>query len=295
MTEMPFIEIDEHSGFCFGVINAIKNAEKALEDKGSKLYCLGDIVHNDQELQRLENKGMKTIAYDEFKELRNERVLFRAHGEAPNIYEWAKERNIKLIDATCPVVVQLQKKILKKYIETKEENAQIVIYGKQGHAEVNGLVGQTNGEAIVISSLEDIEKLDMNRPIILFSQTTQNLKTFGEIVEKIEANIGDGVKFEYQDTICRQVSNRVPHIQEFAKKHELIFFVAGHKSSNGKVLFSYSQKANPRSYHISNISDIKEDMLYPMPKSIGICGATSTPMWQMEDVAKELKRIISEI
>lgn len=288
----PIIEIDNNSGFCFGVINAIKHAEKELSEDNKDLYCLGDIVHNDKEVQRLENKGMRTIDYEGLKNLEGKRVLFRAHGEPPQVYKWAKERNIELVDATCPVVVGLQQKIRRKYQKSRDTDAQIVIYGKKGHAEVNGLVGQTNGDAIVITSLEEVNLLDMSRPIILFSQTTQSLKTFRDIIEKIKSNIKEGVLFDYQDTICRQVSNRMPHIQEFASKFELVFFVAGAKSSNGKVLFSYCQKGNERSVFLSSAEDLTRDMLEPMPKSIGICGATSTPMWQMEGIASRINEIL---
>lgn len=293
MNEFPVIEVDEKSGFCFGVINAIKFAEKELDDN-KELYCLGDIVHNDTEVSRLEKKGMKTIGYEQLKELSNKKVLFRAHGEPPSVYKLAKERNIDLVDATCPVVVQLQKKIKAKYDRSRDVNAQIVIYGKKGHAEVNGLVGQTNGNAIVISNIEEVDLLDMNRPIILFSQTTQSLKTFMDIIKKIESKISDGVSFEYQDTICRQVSNRVNHIQEFASRKELVFFVAGAKSSNGKVLFEYCKKGNPKSIFLSSSEQLKKEMLMPIPKTIGICGATSTPMWQMQEVKEMIMKILND-
>lgn len=288
----PIIEIDEHSGFCFGVINAIKHAERELEETKGALYSLGDIVHNSEEVSRLEAKGLKTIDYEQLKGLRHKRVLFRAHGEPPEVYQWAKERSIELVDATCPVVVRLQHKIRKKYQESRAENAQIVIYGKRGHAEVNGLVGQTGGEAIVLTSLEEISMLDMSRPIILFSQTTQPLKTFRELIERIEQEIDEGVRFEYHDTVCRQVSNRIPNIEQFSAQHELVFFIAGKKSSNGKVLYSYCQKSNPRSIFLSSERDLSPEMLEPMPRSIGICGATSTPRWQMEAVRDRLKEMI---
>lgn len=292
MNIFPIIEVDEKSGFCFGVINAIKYAEKEL-DKSNELYCLGDIVHNDTEVNRLERKGMKTINYEQLKYLNNKKVLFRAHGEPPSVYKLAKERNIDLVDATCPVVVQLQKKIKTKYQSSRDINAQIVIYGKKGHAEVNGLVGQTNGDAIVISNIEEVELLDMERPIILFSQTTQSLKTFMEIIEIIKSRISENVLFEYQDTICRQVSNRVNHIQEFASGKELVFFVAGAKSSNGKVLFEYCKKGNDRSIFLSSSDQLTKEMLMPMPKTIGICGATSTPMWQMQEVKDKIMELLN--
>lgn len=292
MNIFPIIEVDEKSGFCFGVINAIKYAEKEL-DESNELYCLGDIVHNDTEVNRLERKGMKTINYEQLKYLNNKKVLFRAHGEPPSVYKLAKERNIDLVDATCPVVVQLQKKIKTKYQSSRDINAQIVIYGKKGHAEVNGLVGQTNGDAIVISNIEEVELLDMERPVILFSQTTQSLKTFMQIIEIIKSRISENVLFEYQDTICRQVSNRVNHIQEFASGKELVFFVAGAKSSNGKVLFEYCKKGNERSIFLSSSDQLTKDMLMPMPKTIGICGATSTPMWQMQEVKDKIMELLN--
>lgn len=288
----PIIEIDQQSGFCFGVINAIKHAEVALEDNSTELYSLGDIVHNSEEVDRLENKGMQTIDYEKFKELSGKRVLFRAHGEPPQVYQWAKERDIQLVDATCPVVVNLQKKIRNKHAQIKEINGQIVIYGKKGHAEVNGLVGQTNGEAIIVQYDEDIEHIDFSRPVALFSQTTQSLTGFHALIETIRNRMEEGVSFEYSDSICRQVSNRIPHIEEFAGKHEMIIFVAGKKSSNGKVLFSYAQKGNNRSVFVSGANDVTPEMLAPMPQSIGICGATSTPMWQMEEVAARVRQLL---
>ncbi len=289
--EKVLIEIDKKSGFCFGVINAVKQAEKEL-DNSKELYSLGDIVHNSEEVRRLETKGMQTINYEQLEKMQGKRVLFRAHGEPPKIYELAKERNIELVDATCPVVLRLQKKIKKTYLELKERNGQIVIYGKKGHAEVNGLVGQTNGEAIVIQHLEDIEQIDFSRPIALFSQTTQPLATYQKLAETLKERIQEGEYFYFQDTICRQVSNRMPHLQDFAQQFELVFFVAGKKSSNGKVLHAHCLEANPRTIFVSSAEEIKTKMLEPRPKSIGICGATSTPMWQMEEVAERLKHLL---
>lgn len=294
MTFIPNIEIDKQSGFCFGVINAIKHAEQALGDQGKELYSLGDIVHNNEEVERLQKKGMQTIDYTQLKELSGKRVLFRAHGEPPQVYEWAKERNIELVDATCPVVVNLQKKIRAKHNQIKDINGQIVIYGKKGHAEVNGLVGQTNGEAIIIQSDSDIEQIDFSRPVAVFSQTTQSLTGFQDLIEKLRGLMHEGVHFEYSDSICRQVSNRIPHIKEFAEQYDMIFFVAGAKSSNGKVLYSYAKQGNDRSVFVTGASDVSLDMLTPLPKSIGICGATSTPMWQMEEVANRIKELLSE-
>ncbi len=289
--EKVLIEIDNKSGFCFGVINAVKQAEKEL-DAEEELYSLGDIVHNSEEVKRLEQKGMQTINYEQLEAMQGKRVLFRAHGEPPKIYELAKERNIQLVDATCPVVIRLQKKIKKTYLALKPQNGQIVIYGKKGHAEVNGLVGQTNGEAIVIQQIEDIEKVDFSRPIALFSQTTQPLVTYQKLVELFKERITDEENFYFQDSICRQVSNRMPHLQEFAQKFELVFFVAGKKSSNGKVLYAHCLEANPRTVFVSSAEEIETEMLEPRPKTIGICGATSTPMWQMEEVAERLKELL---
>ncbi|WP_329904923.1 4-hydroxy-3-methylbut-2-enyl diphosphate reductase [Porphyromonas pogonae] len=290
--QLPIIEIDEKSGFCFGVINAIKHAEKELEDSSDKLYCLGDIVHNNQEVDRLEKKGMQTINYDTLKTLKNARVLFRAHGEPPEIYKMAQDHNINLVDATCPVVVRLQQSIRNHYQSSREQNAQIVIYGKQGHAEVNGLVGQTGGDAIVVQDIDDLNKVDFSRPVILFSQTTKPLDGFHELINEIERRIEPGVSFEYNDTICRQVANRIPHIQEFAQSHELVIFVAGTKSSNGKVLFGECRKSNPNSIFVSSPEQLTLDMLMPLPHTIGICGATSTPKWQMEQISDRILSLL---
>lgn len=288
----PTIEIDQQSGFCFGVINAVKHAEKQLEKDKKELYCLGDIVHNSQEVDRLQSKGMQTIDYDTFRKLEGKRVLFRAHGEAPAIYQMAKERNIELVDATCPVVLALQKKVRKKFLELEPQGGQIVIYGKKGHAEVNGLVGQTDGKAIIVQYPEDIEQIDFSRPVGLFSQTTQSLTGFLELIETLKGRMQGDARFDFQDSICRQVSNRMPHIQDFASQHELVIFVAGAKSSNGKVLFSYCLKGNERSIFVSSPDELSLEMLQPLPNSIGICGATSTPMWQMEDVAARIRTLL---
>lgn len=288
---MNKIEIDERSGFCFGVVNAIKKAEEELA-KGGILYCLGDIVHNNLEVERLEKLGLRTINHEEFAELKNVRVLLRAHGEPPSTYQIAKENNIEIIDASCPVVLRLQKRIKDKYTEEKGNRTQIVIYGKKGHAEVNGLIGQTDSEAIIIEKKEDLDKLDFHRNICLFSQTTKPLDGFQEIVDVITARIDSNASFEYFDTICRQVSNRMPNIKEFAMQHELIFFVAGEKSSNGKVLFSECKKFNPNSYFVSSPGEIDPELIKE-GISIGICGATSTPRWQMEEVEKRINEIFT--
>src|SRR5690554_5260535 len=289
---MNKIEIDKGSGFCFGVVKAINKAEEELK-KGGTLYCLGDIVHNNVEVERLAKMGLITINHEEFKQLKNVRVLLRAHGEPPSTYQIAKENNIELIDASCPVVLGLQKRIKKKFITKQDEEGQIVIFGKKGHAEVNGLMGQTDETAIVIEKKEDIEKLDFSRDISLFSQTTKPLDGFQEIGELIKSRMKEGATFEFYDTICRQVSNRVPNMHEFAKKHDLVIFIAGEKSSNGKVLFAECKKHNENSYLIHDPDQINPEWIRD-DISIGICGATSTPMWQMEAVAKKIKELIPE-
>ena len=286
---MHKVEIDEGSGFCFGVTTAIKKAEEELA-KGETLYCLGDIVHNGQECERLKKMGLITINHEVFSQLKDVKVLLRAHGEPPTTYQTAKANNITIIDATCPVVLQLQKRIKKEYDTTPpNENKQIVIYGKKGHAEVLGLVGQTQGTAIVIESFEELDKVDLKRDVYLYSQTTKSLEGFREIVTYIKEHISTNASFKYYDTICRQVANRMPNIQEFASNHDLVFFVCGHKSSNGKFLFQECKKVNPNTYQIDNAKEIDTSLLQGV-QSIGICGATSTPKWLMEDC----KRIITE-
>ncbi len=287
---MGKIKIDEKSGFCFGVVNAIKKAEEELE-KGAVLYCLGDIVHNSQEVDRLSKLGLKTINHEEFAKLKNVKVLLRAHGEPPSTYEIAKKNNIEIIDASCPVVLRLQKKIKDKYQNELKNDTQIVIYGKIGHAEVNGLIGQTESTAIIIENKEDLDKLDFTKNICLFSQTTKPLDGFAEIIELIESRMSGNAIFEYFDTICRQVSNRIPNIKDFALSHDLIFFVAGEKSSNGKVLFEECKKYNSNSYFVSSPSQINPDLI-THNLSIGICGATSTPKWQMEEVEKYIRELM---
>lgn len=286
---MSRIEIDKQSGFCFGVVKAINKAEEELKERGS-LYCLGDIVHNNIEVERLEKMGLITIDHEQFKQLKNVRVLLRAHGEPPSTYEIAKQNNIELIDASCPVVLGLQKKIKKRFVQREDDDTQIVIYGKKGHAEVNGLLGQTNESAIIIESKDELDKLDFSRDINLFSQTTKSLEGFFEIGEMIRERMRDGAKLEFYDSICRQVSNRVPNIQEFAVSHDLIFFIAGEKSSNGKVLFAECKQKNPNSYLIHSPDEVDPSLLKD-GISIGICGATSTPMWQMEALAENIAKL----
>ncbi len=255
------IEIDNGSGFCFGVTTAIKKAEEELA-KGERLYCLGDIVHNGMEVERLHEKGLITIDHEQLKQLHDVKVLLRAHGEPPETYEIAKRNNIEIIDATCPVVLQLQKRIKKQY--EGEEQHSIVIFGKNGHAEVLGLVGQTHGDAIVIEKFDDVKQLDFEHDIYLYSQTTKSLDEFHRIIDYI------------------QEANRMPNISTFASQHDVVLFVAGHKSSNGKVLFNECHRVNPRSYQVEKADEINMHW-FDGAESVGICGATSTPKWLMEE------------
>jgi 4-hydroxy-3-methylbut-2-enyl diphosphate reductase len=290
--QQVIIEIDEDSGFCFGVVNAIKKAEEELDEKGG-LYCLGDIVHNSDEVERLAKKGLKIIDHDDLSKLTNTKVLLRAHGEPPATYKVAAANNVEILDATCPVVLALQKRILKAW--TENPKAQIVIYGKKGHAEVNGLVGQTQGEAIVIEHEDEIENIDYSKPIYLFSQTTKSIEGFKKLVDEIKSRMDEGVDFVYYDTICRQVANRMDNIKKFAREHDLVFFVSGKKSSNGKVLFEECKKQNANTYFVSSAEEVDINVLSGKPKSIGICGATSTPKWQMQEVKDKLKNIINYV
>ena len=282
------IEIDNGSGFCFGVTTAIKKAEEELA-KGTTLYCLGDIVHNGMECERLRNMGLITINHDEMRQLHNVKVLLRAHGEPPETYELARRNNIEIIDATCPVVLQLQKRIKTQFDESRnvesgmrnENTPQIVIFGKKGHAEVLGLVGQTQSNAIVIESFDEVTKLDFSRDIYLYSQTTKSLDEFHRIIDYIQSHITSGANFKSFDTICRSVANRMPNISQFATKHDLILFVCGRKSSNGKVLFNECLRVNPNSHLIEDPQEILPEWLENI-KTVGICGATSTPRWLME-------------
>ena len=284
------VTIDVNSGFCFGVVFAIQMAEDELKQSGS-LYCLGDIVHNNMEVERLEAKGLKIIDHEAFAQLKDTKVLIRAHGEPPETYRTAIENNIELIDASCPVVLKLQNRIRNGYEHLGE--GQIVVYGKEGHAEVNGLVGQTNGKAIIVESFEDLDKLDYSRPIQFFSQTTQPTDGFRKMRAEIERRIherGDEnlLPLESNDTLCRQVSNREPQLRDFAAAHDLILFVSGKKSSNGWVLYNVCKEVNPNTYFISSWDEVKSDWFAPESR-IGICGATSTPMWLMEEIATNLR------
>lgn len=272
------IEIDSGSGFCFGVTTAIKKAEEELA-KGTQLYCLGDIVHNGMECERLKRMGLITINHEEMSRLHDATVLLRAHGEPPATYQLAKDNNIEIIDATCPVVLQLQRRIKAQY--ESQPDSQIVIFGKNGHAEVLGLVGQTQGHAIVIEKFEDVMQLDFTRNIYLYSQTTKSLDEFHRIINYIQQHISDGATFQSFDTICRQVANRMPNIKTFASRHDLVLFVCGHKSSNGKVLYGECKSVNQNTYQIEGPSEIDPSWLKGIA-TVGICGATSTPKWLME-------------
>ena len=277
------VEIDEGSGFCFGVTTAIRKAEEELA-KGNELYCLGDIVHNAEECKRLRRLGLVTIDHRQLSELHDVKVLLRAHGEPPETYETAKRNSIEIIDATCPVVLQLQRRIKRNYSlpsEGGENGAQTVIFGKQGHAEVLGLVGQTAGRAIVIENIDDARRLDFQHDISLYSQNTKSLDEFHRIVDYIQTHISPRATFRRFDTICRQVANRIPRIAEFAARHDVVVFVSGRKSSNGRVLFSQCLSVNPRSHHVETAEEIRPEW-FVEALSVGICGATSTPKWLME-------------
>lgn len=278
------VEIDEHSGFCFGVVNAIRKAEQELE-RGS-LYCIGDIVHNNLEVERLKQKGLRTIEHGEFAGLKDCRVLFRAHGEPPVSYEIARGNGVEVIDASCPVVLNLQKMIRKAYESTREEQGQIVIYGKQGHAEVVGLVGQTNGEALVIEREADVEQIDFSKAVLLFSQTTKSLEGFRRIADLLKERGGD--KVVVYDTICRKVANRIPQLREFAGQHDVVIFVSGEKSSNGRQLFAVCREVNARTYFVQRAADVTPEMV-ENAASVGISGATSTPRWIMEEIKHKIE------
>ncbi len=287
------IEIDKNSGFCFGVVYAIQVAEDELE-KSDKLYCLGDIVHNNVEVERLQKKGLVTINHEELKKLKNIKVLIRAHGEPPETYKIAFENNIQLIDASCPVVLRLQNKI-KNEAEILAQKGQVVIYGKLGHAEVNGLVGQTKDKAIVVENIADLDKLDYSQPITLFSQTTKSSEGFYKIQEEIKKRIKlEKIRqnFKVNNTLCSQVSSRDNELKIFSKKHEVIIFVSGKKSSNGKMLYEVCKSQNNNTYFVSNIDELKKEW-FKNVKTVGVCGATSTPMWLMENISEKIKSFSS--
>ena len=280
---MARIEIDKNSGFCFGVVNAIRKAEEELEKSG-RLYCLGDIVHNNSEVTRLQEKGLITIDHDTFARLHDVKVLLRAHGEPPETYRIARENRIEIIDATCPVVLQLQRKIKQSYEQSDPEREQIVIYGKRGHAEVNGLVGQTDGHAVVVEGVEDFDRLDFTKKIKLYSQTTKSVEGLQSVVEEITRRSG-GEPPEYHATLCRQVANRIPTIRTFAHDHDMLLFVYRRIPSKCSVMYQTSLEDNPNTTLLRDLSEIDAAWLVGR-ESIGICGATSTPKWLMEEVAR---------
>lgn len=291
---MAKVTIDEHSGFCFGVTRAIQTAESELIN--GPLYCLGDIVHNGQEVARLEGKGLRTIDYDDLRTLHHARVLLRAHGEPPSTYWIAQQRGCEIIDATCPVVKKLQDRIRACYEQHRNDESlppQIVIYGQPGHAEVIGLQGQTNNTAIVIESAAQLDRLDFTRPIYLFSQTTKSIDGFNSLVESIKSKAerleSRGI-FEYHDTICRNVANRVKELQDFARANDIVLFVGGTKSSNAKVLYNHCVEANPDTFFVSSAEELSEELIKQCraAEHVGICGATSTPFWLMEKVRDKI-------
>lgn len=287
------VTVDDKSGFCFGVTNAIGKAEEILASE-SELYCLGEIVHNDVEVSRLADKGLVTIDHNLLKNINNRKVLIRAHGEPPTTYQQAKANGLEIIDASCPVVLKLQERIRKSYATTLQNGGQIVIYGKKGHAEVNGLVGQTENSAIVVESINDIDAIDFGKPICLYSQTTKSIEGFKALKAEIERRIAetgsDLSTFESHDTICRQVANRQPQLMQFALANDVIIFVSGKKSSNGKVLYEVCRSQNEQTYMVEDENEI-ESSWFNQAQSVGICGATSTPRWLMERVAQHIREI----
>lgn len=286
------VEIDKNSGFCFGVVRAIESAENELKES-DELLCLGDIVHNCMEVKRLKNSGLKIINHEQFKKLKNRKVLIRAHGEPPETYSIARKNNITLVDASCPIVISLQKKIRKGAEEIKSKDGQIVIYGKDGHAEVVGLKGHAGESTVVVSNTDDLDKIDFSRPVRFYSQTTQNLQQFEELKSEIirrmteQNNNSEEIDFKTYDTICRRVSNRAPELENFARKHDVVIFASDRKSSNGKYLFGICRSANSRTHFVANADDLKREWFMDA-HSAGICGATSTPFWVMDEIRKKI-------
>ncbi len=282
------VEIDKRSGFCFGVVNAINRAEKELES-GEPLYCLGEIVHNGEEVERLTKMGLITITYDDLSKLSGERVLLRAHGEPPETYKRASENDIKIVDASCPVVLKLQEKVKKGWEQMQLQNGQVVIYGKRGHAEVIGLIGQTQGNAVVIENISEIESLDFSRPIEIFAQTTKSADEYREISQEISTRMGtdssgNPIHFRSYNSICGQVANRKKELMIFSKNHDVILFVSGKNSSNGKMLYEVCKSINNRTHFVTSASEV-DKLWFANAQSVGVCGATSTPLWLMEQVA----------
>ncbi|RFP66929.1 4-hydroxy-3-methylbut-2-enyl diphosphate reductase [Hymenobacter lapidiphilus] len=285
--------IDKNSGYCFGVEFAIQMAEDELANERS-LYCLGDIVHNRMEVERLHALGLRIIDREQLEEIHDAKVLIRAHGEPPATYELALRNNLELIDASCPVVLKLQNRVKHAFDASNRQQGQIVIYGQPGHAEVAGLTGQTRNQAIIVMTEADLDQVDFTRPVTLFSQTTKSTAGFyhmkSVIEERIKAAGGSLDSFDANDSICRQVSNREPALRIFAQQHDVIIFVSGRKSSNGKALFSVVNQTNPRSYFVENEQELEEAWFHEAD-SVGICGATSTPMWLMERVKGRIEEV----
>jgi 4-hydroxy-3-methylbut-2-enyl diphosphate reductase len=289
------VEIDKQSGFCFGVQNAVEIAEKALL-RGEKVFSLGPIVHNDKEVERLSTLGLASIDHDEFRKLKNCKVLIRAHGEPPETYITAEKNNITIIEATCPIVKRLQSKIRETWLKTKDGNGQVVIFGKSGHAEVKGLLGQINDEGILVSGPDDLRKIDVTKPVYLFSQTTMSVKEYNNLKDILRSKMEENgisepdMNLFINKTICGQVSNREPHLKAFAKKHDTIIFVSGRESSNGKMLYSVCKNINPDTHFVSSPEELEKSW-FNGKDSVGICGATSTPKWLIENI----RDIISNI
>ena len=287
------VTIDKYSGFCFGVVYAIQMAEDILA-KEDQLYCLGDIVHNNKEVDRLKNMGLKIITPDDLKDISDCKVLIRAHGEPPETYTVALKNNIELLDASCPVVLKLQHQIKEGYEDIKEIDGQIIIFGKEGHAEVTGLLGQTKNEAIIVTTIDDLEKIDFSKSIYIYSQTTKSPKAYKAIndviAERVKLSAGENVKYIVHDTLCRQVSGREPQLKQFSKDNDVVVFVSGEKSSNGKMLYQSCKEENDNSYFISDVDEIRSDW-FLLSNSVGICGATSTPLWLMERVSEFISKI----
>ena len=287
------VTIDKYSGFCFGVVYAIQMAEDILE-KEDQLYCLGDIVHNNKEVDRLKNMGLKIINPDNLKDIFDCKVLIRAHGEPPETYTVALKNNIELLDASCPVVLKLQHQIKEGYEDIKDIDGQIIIFGKEGHAEVTGLLGQTKNEAIIVTTIDDLKKVDFSKSIYIYSQTTKSPKAYKAIndviSERVKLAAGENVKYIVHDTLCRQVSGREPQLKQFSKDNDVIVFVSGQKSSNGRMLYQSCKEENDNSYFISDTDEINADWFHGI-NSVGICGATSTPRWLMENVQNTIENI----
>ncbi|MDR2653438.1 MAG: 4-hydroxy-3-methylbut-2-enyl diphosphate reductase [Prevotellaceae bacterium] len=291
------VEIDDKSGFCYGVVRAIRKAENELNSQ-KELYSLGEIVHNSIEVKRLETLGLHSINHDNLYEIKNEKLLIRAHGEPPSTYDTAKRNGISIVDCTCPVVLKLQEQIKNNYKKIKEINGQIVIFGKKNHAEVNGLIGQTDGNAIVVETAKDLDLVDFSRPVSLFAQTTKSIEEFNTINEIIKRKMAEASKdgnivFESHNTICGQVSSRKPHLETFSQNHDIVIFVSGKQSSNGKILYNACKNVNTKTYMVEDENDLNLSW-FTDAESVGVCGATSTPKWLMEKVAEKILRLTSE-